>query len=362
MGVSTEEPPRDDPPLQPPQPSSDSGLARDYNDLRDRATVKPRPNWFLRIIAAGVVVGIILPILWVLIYGIVEAPTTILMAQRAGQGESISHRTMPLTRISPHLVRAVIAAEDANYCTHHGFDVAAIEKAVKYNERAKRRGSGKRRGASTISQQTAKNLFLWPQRSWVRKGLEVYFTFLIETIWPKRRIMEAYLNAAEWGDGAFGAEAAARARFGKSAADLTTAEASRLAAVLPSPNKWNPVSPGPYVRGRARAIQARANVVRSSGLASCVLGKERIATRPGKRPTPPTELPPLPPPPPELAPPDDGASLEEIGEAPPPVMNTAPEAGAPTEARPAEGETPEPPADALPADVGAPLQVDPPPQ
>ncbi len=357
MGVSTEEPPRDDPP--PPLQPSDGGLARDYNDLRARAQRKPRANWLMRIVAAGLVVGVILPVLWVLIYGIVEAPGTILMAQRAGQGERIAHRTMPLSRISPHLVRAVIAAEDARFCDHHGFDVEAIEKAVKYNQRAKKRGSGKRRGASTISQQTAKNLFLWPQRSWVRKGLEVYFTFLIETIWPKRRIMEAYLNAAEWGDGAFGAEAAARARFGKSATDLTAAEASRLAAVLPSPNKWNPVSPGPYVRGRARAIQARATVVRSSALASCVLGKERITTRPGKRPTPPAELPPLPAPPPELAPPEDGASLEAIGETPPPV-ESAPDPNVPAEAAPGpEGEAVEPPADA-PPDSGAPLQIEPP--
>ncbi len=363
MGVSAKEPPREDPTLPPPPPSSDSGLARDYNDLRARATARPRPNWFLRIVAAGVVVGIILPILWVLIYGIVEAPGTILMAQRAGQGESIAHRTLPLSRISPHLVRAVIAAEDARFCEHHGFDVEAIEKAVKYNQRARKRGSGKRRGASTISQQTAKNLFLWPQRSWARKGLEVYFTFLIETIWPKRRIMEAYLNAAEWGDGAFGAEAAARARFGKSAAGLTAAEASRLAAVLPSPNKWSPVSPGPYVRGRARAIQARANVVRGSGLASCVLGKEQRATRSGKRRTPPpTELPPLPPPPPELAPPDDGASLEEIGEAPALVVENVPDPNAPTDPAPAEGEALDPPANAPPPDTGALLPVDPPPQ
>ena len=343
-------------------------IPEDFDALRDRGGLPTRqslfffglaafhPRHLIKIFGAILAIALIIPILWVLLYGIVEAPTTILMAQRAGQGESIAHRTMPLSRISPHLVRAVIAAEDARFCEHRGFDVQAIEKAVKYNKRAQKRGSTKRRGASTISQQTAKNLFLWPQRSWVRKGLEVYFTFLIETIWPKRRIMEAYLNAAEWGDGAFGAEAAARTRFGKSAADLSAAEASRLAAVLPSPNKWNPVSPGPYVRGRARAIQARASVVRSSGLASCVLGKERIVTRPGKRPPP--ELPPLPEAPPELAPPEDGASLEAIGEAPP-VLEMSPDAETvPSEEAGPEGELPAP-ADAPSSDEAAPLQLPP---
>lgn len=285
--------------------------------VREAPQAKRKPNWFLRIIAAGFIVGVVIPVLWVLIYGIIEAPGTLLMAQRAGQGEEIRHKTVRLAQISPHLVRAVIAAEDAKFCSHQGFDVEAINKAVKYNERAKNRGSSKRRGASTISQQTAKNLFLWPQRSWVRKGLEVYFTGLIEMIWSKRRIMEAYLNAAEWGDGVFGAEAAARARFGKSAADLTPREAARLAAVLPSPNKWNPVRPGRYVARRSGAIQANMNIVRNEGMASCVLGKERIVRQPGKRrPSAPVELPELPPPPPELAPPEEGAPIDAAAPAP----------------------------------------------
>lgn len=311
MALSTQEPPRDDPPPPPPPrpPQTPGGLARDFDDLRARAQRKPRSPLLLRIVAGVLVVTVILPVLWVLIYGIVEAPGTLLMAKRAGEGEAIRHETVPLSRISPHLVRAVIAAEDANFCAHRGFDVQAIEKAVKYNERAKKRGSQKRRGASTLSQQTAKNLFLWPNRSWLRKGAEVYFTFLIETIWPKRRIMEAYLNAVEWGDGVFGAEAAARARFGKSAADLTANEAARLASVLPSPNKWDPVSPGPYVRGRIKSVQARASVVRNGGYAACVLGKERRVREA------PQELPPLPPmapPPPELLPPEEGAPPEEV--------------------------------------------------
>jgi monofunctional glycosyltransferase len=344
MGVSTEDPP---PPAPPPPPLPPvEGLARDFNDLRKRAS-KPRgPSWFMRLVAAGVVVGIILPVLWVLIYGIVEAPGTILMAQRAGQGEDVRRDTVPLSAISPHLVRAVIAAEDARFCKHNGFDAEAIQKAVKYNERARKRGSDKRRGASTISQQTAKNLFLWPQRSWVRKGLEVYFTFLIEALWPKRRIMEAYLNAAEWGDGLFGAEAAAQARFGKSASQLTAREAARLASVLPSPNKWNPVSPGPYVRGRANAIVSRASVVRNEGLAACVLGKEGGAARPGKRKQEPEELPPLPAPPPELAPPEEGSPVEVVAPVDPlPPLGDMPaegEAAPPAEESTGTGAEPEP--------------------
>ncbi|MDX2233154.1 MAG: monofunctional biosynthetic peptidoglycan transglycosylase [Hyphomonadaceae bacterium] len=308
--MSSQEPPPREPPPQQQKPS-DGYLAKGFHDLRARAKRPARRSWLMRALAAMVVVTVIIPVLWVILYGIVEAPGTLLMAQRAAEGETIRRDVTPISKMSPHLVRAVIAAEDARFCAHNGFDVEAIEQAVKYNERAKKRGSEKRRGASTISQQTAKNLFLWPARSWVRKGLEVYFTFLIEAIWPKRRIMEAYLNAAEWGDGVFGAEAAAQARFGKSAADLTAQEASRLAAVLPSPNKWNPVSPGPYVRGRARAIVARASVVRSEGLASCVLGKDRPPARSGGRKAPPPkELPTLPAPPPELAPPEEGAPLD----------------------------------------------------
>lgn len=306
----------DAPPPMPPPPVA-------------RAPKKPRKaNWFLRIVAFGFIATVVVPVLWVLIYGIFEAPGTLLMAQRSAQGEKIQHQTVPLKRISPHLVRAVIAAEDAKFCSHQGFDVEAIQKAVKYNERAEARGSTKRRGASTISQQTAKNLFLWPQRSWIRKGLEVYFTGLIEMIWPKRRIMEAYLNAAEWGDGIFGAEAAARARFGKSASELTANEAARLAAVLPSPNKWNPVSPGRYVARRTGAIQANMNIVRGEGLAFCVLGEEKGAPRPAKRrQTAPVELPELPPPPPELAPPEEGEALDVVTPTPevaPPTAETPP--------------------------------------
>jgi monofunctional biosynthetic peptidoglycan transglycosylase len=155
------------------------------------------------------------------------------------------HRWEPWPRISPHAAVAVIAAEDQKFPVHDGFDFEAIEKAVTDAGRGKRL-----RGASTISQQVAKNLFLWPGQSWVRKGLEAWFTVWIEFLWPKRRILEVYLNSAQFGRGIWGVEAASRAYFGKGAAQLTREEAALLAAVLPSPTRYRAVNPGPYVRGR----------------------------------------------------------------------------------------------------------------
>lgn len=205
-------------------------------------------------------------IVWTAVYRVAPAPGTILMAERRLQGEAISYRWTPLSRISPNLVRAVIAAEDTRFCAHNGFDVKAIRKAIDAAENGDRL-----RGASTISQQTSKNAFLWPGRGWVRKGIETWFTVVQEAFWSKRRTMEMYLNVAEWGDGLFGAEAAAQARFGESAADLTPYQAALLAAVLPNPNKWRVDPPGPYVRKRTSTVLARMRVVRRDGLDACVL-------------------------------------------------------------------------------------------
>ena len=220
----------------------------------------------LTVLGVCFVAFVLAPVTWALAYLFFDPPSTVLMLQRAAEGQTIHHTPVPINRISPALIRSVIAAEDANFCSHHGFDVNAIQDALESNAEGNRV-----RGASTISQQTAKNLFLWPQRSWLRKGFETYFTALIEFMWPKHRIMEAYLNSAEWGDGNFGIEAAARARFGVSAAELTPLQAARLAAVLPSPNRWRADSPGPYVRRRAASIVERAQVVRNNHLAACVL-------------------------------------------------------------------------------------------
>ncbi|WP_339913629.1 monofunctional biosynthetic peptidoglycan transglycosylase [uncultured Brevundimonas sp.] len=208
----------------------------------------------------------LLPIGGVLVHALVPPPTTFLMVRQAIAGSGLDYRWRALDRISPRLVEAVIASEDARFCAHDGFDFKAIEKAMDSNARGRRV-----RGASTISQQTAKNVFLWPGRSWVRKGLEAGYTVLIETVWSKRRIMEVYLNVAEWAPGVYGAEAAAHHWYGKGADQLTAGEAARLAAILPSPRRYKASPPGPYVRRRASRVQAAMGTVRNEGLAACVL-------------------------------------------------------------------------------------------
>lgn len=177
-------------------------------------------------------------------------------------------------RLSPQLPLALVAAEDQNFARHHGFDFAAIEQAQAHNARmrarAERRGTPVRRlrGASTISQQVAKNLFLWQGRGplrWLRKGLEAWYTVLVEALWPKRRILEMYANIAEFGDGVYGAQAAARRFFGKDARALTAAEAARLAAVLPSPRRYDAARPGPYVQRRSAQIQRQMQLLGGPG-------------------------------------------------------------------------------------------------
>jgi monofunctional glycosyltransferase len=261
-----------------PMPSTprrgDKQRARDARINLDldlgRIKRRKRYGFFLTTLSVIFIAFILAPVTWTAAYLFFDPPSTMLMMQRAAEGQTIRHYPIPLNRMSPHIVRAVIAAEDANFCTHDGFDIEAIQDAMESNARG-----GRTRGASTISQQVAKNLFLWPERSWVRKGFETYFTALVEFMWPKRRIIEAYLNAAEWGDGNFGIEAAARARFGVAAADLTPLQAARLAAVLPSPNRWSAESPGPYVRRRSASIVERARVVRNERTASCALIMDR---------------------------------------------------------------------------------------
>lgn len=224
------------------------------------------PARLVRLVVQGGVAIMLLSVAWVLAYRWAPIPGTALMIERAVMdGETVRRDPVAIGNIDRDLVRAVIAAEDARFCMHHGFDLAAIQDAI-----ADAREGGRLRGASTISQQVAKNVFLWDGRGFIRKGLEAYFTLLIETLWPKRRIMEAYLNVAEWGDGLFGVQAAARARFRVPADRLSTRQAALLAAVLPSPNRWRADRPGPYVRGRAGVIQRRMGVVRSDGLDACV--------------------------------------------------------------------------------------------
>ena len=215
---------------------------------------------------AGLIVFFIGPVVVVAIYRFVPPPVTWLMVQRTFEGRGFERTWVPMEDISPNLVRAVIAAEDARFCEHMGFDVEAIQKAMAANEAGR-----KLRGGSTISQQTAKNVFLWPGRDWVRKGLETWFTTLIEVGWGKRRIMEVYLNSIEWGPGIYGAEAAARKNFKVPAKALTVAQSARLAAILHSPLKWKAARPGPYVKRRTGKITRNARAVRREGLTACVL-------------------------------------------------------------------------------------------
>jgi monofunctional biosynthetic peptidoglycan transglycosylase len=227
-------------------------------------------EWFRKTVS-GLLIAVLVvfwigPVLTVAVYRFVPVPLTYLMVQRVFEGQGVERQWVPIEQMSPHLVRAVMAGEDARYCEHFGFDFNAIRRAMAENE------SGKRiRGGSTISQQTAKNVFLWPKRDWVRKGLEAYFTVLIEVGWGKRRIMEVYLNSIEWGPGVYGAEAAARKNFGVSAKDLSAAQSARLAAIVPKPLSWKAAKPGPYIKRRSGSIRRNAQAVRGQGLATCVL-------------------------------------------------------------------------------------------
>ena len=196
----------------------------------------------------------------VVIYRFVPIPVTILQLTRCVEQFQEDKPIVlykdwePLENISNKLQLAVVCAEDQKFLNHYGFDVEAIEKAIEHNSKGK-----KVRGASTISQQTAKNVFLWEGRTWVRKGLEVYFTGLIELIWSKERIMEVYLNVIEMGDGIYGAQAASKQYFRKDAADLSSSQAALLASILPSPRRYSAVRPSGFVRGRQSWTQRQMN-------------------------------------------------------------------------------------------------------
>ncbi|MGB3798075.1 MAG: monofunctional biosynthetic peptidoglycan transglycosylase [Alteraurantiacibacter sp.] len=178
---------------------------------------------------------------------------------------SVTRDWEPLSRIDRNMVSAVIAAEDGKFCEHDGFDREAIEEALEERSRGEHQ-----RGASTISQQTAKNVFLWQGGGWFRKGFEAYFTVLIENLWDKRRIMEVYLNIAETGLGTYGVESGSQRYFGHSAARLSADEASRIAAILPSPKTREAKNPGGFTARYGNTIEARIGAVRRDGLDNCV--------------------------------------------------------------------------------------------
>jgi monofunctional biosynthetic peptidoglycan transglycosylase len=221
-----------------------------------------RIGWFLGRAIIYFVAG---SVLWVLVYRFVPPPITATMLGDVFAGNGLTKDWMPLSRIDPDMARAVIAGEDGKFCQHDGFDREAIEKAIKRNARG-----GRIRGGSTISQQTAKNAFLWQGGGYLRKGLEAWFTVLIENIWGKRRIMEVYLNIAETGIGTYGVNAGAQRYFGKDASNLTTTEAARIAAVLPLPKKRDAVSPSGFTRRHGNRLAANVGVVRRDALDGCL--------------------------------------------------------------------------------------------
>lgn len=221
-----------------------------------KKTLKTLRNLFLFFIISTVLAVIILRFVPVYITPLM----LIRSVQQMIQGETpvLKHQWVPSDKISPNLAIAVIASEDNRFADHNGFDFVEIQKAVKENETRKRK-----RGASTISQQTAKNVFLWPQSSWLRKGLEVYFTTLIEVCWSKERIMEVYLNSIEMGKGIYGAEATAKNKFGTTAKKLTKEQCALIAATLPNPIKFDSAHPSSYILKRQKKILKLMTYIKS---------------------------------------------------------------------------------------------------
>lgn len=218
----------------------------------------PRRLWLWAVRGAGLVAGFFGAL--VLIYTVVPVPGDFYMMQERWRLGGLQKDWVPMEEIAPVMARAAVAAEDANFCLHWGFDMVAIRAAL---------AEGGNRGASTISQQVVKNVFLWQGRNWARKAMEGVLTPAVELVWSKRRILEVYLNVAEFGEGVFGVEAAAQHYYGIPAAQLSAQQAARLAAVLPDPKERNPAKPGPVTRRRAAQIQSGAETIAADGRAAC---------------------------------------------------------------------------------------------
>jgi monofunctional biosynthetic peptidoglycan transglycosylase len=265
-------PPRDWPPAAVPSPMGPPLGDRPLPELTRIEPAKPaktRRPLLVRLailLLKAILIFVIGSVLWVAVYRFIAPPVTLTMIGDAIGGNGVTRQWMPLSRIDPSMARAAIAAEDSRFCQHHGFDFEAIEKAYARNATGKKHI----RGGSTISQQTAKNVFLWQGGGYFRKGLEAWFTVLIENIWGKRRIMEVYLNVAETGIGTYGVNAGAMRYYRHDASHLSAVEAARIAAVLPLPKKREAVDPGGFTRRYGNAITARIGVVRGDGLDACL--------------------------------------------------------------------------------------------
>ena len=217
-------------------------------------------RWMLKWSLRGVSVAFLLAVFAVLLWSVVNPPTTLYMMQESRRLGGIDQAWVPMEEIAPVMARAAVAAEDANFCLHWGLDLEAIRTAIE---------DGGSRGASTISQQVVKNVYLWHGRSWLRKALEAGMTPLVEALWSKRRILEVYLNIAEFDEGVFGVEAAARHYFGGGPEALTPTQAARLAAVLPNPKGRSASRPSSFVRNRSASIRDGAATIRADGRAAC---------------------------------------------------------------------------------------------
>lgn len=248
-------------------------MARASSKKSSSAKAQRKPHLFARF-AAGLdwiwrrslrilALVLLLAVAWVGLYRFIPPPGGIYMLQEYRRAGEIQRNWVPMDRIAPVMARSVIAAEDANFCLHWGFDMAEIRRVIE---------QGSNRGASTLTQQTAKNVFLWHGRNFVRKGLESGFTLLIEVLWPKRRTLEVYLNIAEFDDGVFGVEAAARHYFRTTAAELTPTQAARLAAVLPAPKSRDAANPTQFIRNRTSSIMDGAATIARDGRADCIGG------------------------------------------------------------------------------------------
>lgn len=225
----------------------------------------------LRYAAYGVVGYFALVFCLIGLYRFVNPPASMLMIVQTVTGTSVQQEWVPLDEISPSLIRAVIVSEDWGFCKHYGIDIKAIEQAIE------RSGDGVPGGASTISMQLTKNLFLWNAKSYIRKAIELPLTLMIEIFWPKWRILEVYLNVAEWGPGIFGAEAASQYHFGKSAMRLGDREAAQLAAALPNPMIRDAGDPGPRTARKATVVQNRMR--NAGGAADCIMAPRRAMSQ-----------------------------------------------------------------------------------